>query len=80
MVLKHKLADSPVFFSDKITREIGITEQAHFIDIKDAKAWADKILSCCQNNRQRTDDEIKAAGYDIAGEIEKVQQFYLNVR
>ncbi|MBQ3366828.1 MAG: glycosyltransferase family 1 protein [Acidaminococcaceae bacterium] len=70
----------PCFFSDKITREIGITEQAHFIDIKDAKAWADKILSCCQNNRQRTDDEIKAAGYDIAGEIEKVQQFYLNVR
>lgn len=68
----------PCFFSDTITREIGITERAHFIGIQDAKVWAEQILSCTQADRKRTKEEIEAAGYDIVAEIEKVQQFYLN--
>ena len=68
----------PCFFSDTITREIGITERAHFIGIQDAKAWAEQILSCSQADRKRTKEEIEAAGYDIVAEIEKVQQFYLH--
>ena len=68
----------PCFFSDTITREIGITELAHFIGIQDAQAWAEQILSSCTTERKRTKKEIEAAGYDIVAEIEKVQQFYLN--
>ena len=68
----------PSFFSDTITREIGITELAHFIGIQDVQAWVEQILSGCQTDRKRTNEEIKSAGYDIASEIEKVQQFYLN--
>lgn len=68
----------PCVFSDTIPREIGITELAHFMEIQDARAWAEQILSCSQTERKRTKEEIKAAGYDIAAEIEKVQQFYLH--
>jgi glycosyltransferase involved in cell wall biosynthesis len=68
----------PCFFSDTIPREVGITEQAHFIGVQDAQAWAEQILSSCTTERKRTKKEIEAAGYDIVAEIEKVQQFYLN--
>ena len=76
--IEAQVSGLPCFFSDTITREIGITELASFIEIIDAKAWAERILSCCQTERKHTNEEIKAAGYDIAVEIEKVQQIYLN--
>ena len=68
----------PCFFSDTITREIGITELAHFIGLQDVQTWAEQILSCCPVEHMRTNDAIKSAGYDITTEIKKVQQFYLN--
>ena len=68
----------PCFFSDTITKEVGITELAHFIGLQDTEEWVNQIVIYCQPKRKQMYDEIKSAGYDIFTEIEKVQQFYLN--
>lgn len=70
----------PCFFSDTITREIGITEMAHFINLGDAKVWASQILATKNAERKSRTAEIGKAGYDIKKEIQKIQQFYLHCK
>lgn len=67
----------PCFFSDTITCELGITNLAHFISLKESPVhWADCIEQYSHISRRNMQVEIAEAGYDIDNEVQKVQAFY----
>ena len=77
--IEAQAAGLPCFFSDTITREVGITNLAHFYSLHmEPTQWAEKIALSIKSSRLNKREELKNAGYDINYEIEKVQQFYLN--
>lgn len=67
----------PSFFSDTITREIGITELAHFIGLDNTEMWAEQILASEETERTDRTSDIGSAGYDIEKEIQLIEEFYL---
>ena len=67
----------PCFFSDAITRELGITDLAHFISLEASpERWADAIEKYSRITRKNKQKEIADAEYDIDEEIKKIQAFY----
>lgn len=75
--IEAQAAGLPCFFSDVITKELGITELAHFISLKkEPKEWAINILKYSQISRQNMQKEIAIAGYDIQYEIKKLEKVY----
>ncbi len=76
--IEAQAAGLPCFFSDTITKEVGITDLAHFISLETSPAkWAEEILEKSQIPRRDTSEEIAAAGYDIEKEIGEMEKFYL---
>lgn len=75
--IEAQAAGLSCFFSDTITREVGITSLAHFISLKlKPEDWAEKILSEGVIKRRNMGDEIVGAGYDIKHEIGELEAFY----
>lgn len=75
--IEAQAAGLPCFFSDTITREVGITDLAHFISLKKKpEEWAEMILSESKVKRKNMEEEIIKAGYDIRREIGKLEKFY----
>lgn len=76
--IEAQAAGLPCFFSDTITREVGITKLAYFFPIQNnEKQWAEFIISTCKNKtRKNMEKEISNAGYDIQCEIHKIEDFY----
>ena len=76
--IEAQAAGLPCFFSDTITKEVGITDLAHFISLETSPTeWAEEILKKSQIPRRDTSEEIAAAGYDIEKEIREIEEFYL---
>ena len=76
--IEAQAAGLPCFFSDTITKEVGITDLAHFISLETSPTeWAEEILKKSQIPRRDTSEEIAAAGYDIEKEIGEMEKFYL---
>lgn len=76
--IEAQAAGLPCFFSDTITREVGLTELAHFVSLKDSSEdWAKKITVAHAVNREEAANQVKAAGYEIESVAQKVQDFYL---
>ncbi|MCB5702260.1 glycosyltransferase family 1 protein [Megasphaera elsdenii] len=76
--IEAQAAGLPCFFSDTITREVGLTELAHFVSLKDSSEdWAKKITVAHTVNRKEAVNQVKAAGYEIESVAQKVQDFYL---
>lgn len=76
--IEAQAAGLPCFFSDTITREVGLTELANFISLLDSsKDWAKKIAATHAVNREKAAAQVKLAGYDIEIVAQKVQDFYL---
>lgn len=66
--------------SDKITREMNITDLIDFLPIVGTeKEWAQKIESYrnCQTNRTEYAKKVTEAGYDIKEASLRMQEFYL---
>jgi glycosyltransferase involved in cell wall biosynthesis len=75
--IEAQAAGLPCFFSDTITREVEITDLAHFISLKKKpEEWAEMILSESKVKRKNMEEEIIKAGYDIRCEIDKLEKFY----
>lgn len=75
--VEAQAAGVPCFFSTNITREVGITDLAHFISLKKKpEEWAEMILSESKVKRKNMEEEIIKAGYDIRCEIGKLEKFY----
>lgn len=80
--VESQAAGLPVFFSDAVTREAGIEELGHFIELeKSAKEWADIIIpetSKLMQNRRGRKDYLKQNGFDAASEAERLTQYFEN--
>ena len=66
------------FFADTITRELSITNLAHYLSLDDSpKVWGNEI--CLNDNLERVDmsTDIKRSGYDIKTEIKKIEALYI---
>lgn len=76
--IEAQAAGLPCFFSDTITREVGLTELAHFISLEDSSEdWAKIITAANTMNREAAAGKVMSAGYDIESVAQKVQNFYL---
>lgn len=78
--VESQAAGLPSFFSDTITKELKITNLAHFISLETlTEEWAERILKESQIPRQDMQKKIAAAGYDIKQEIGKLMEYYKNL-
>lgn len=71
----------PVIVSDKITKEIALTDNVYFCSIdKGTASWLKIIKQCreCRNDREKYTLKICKAGYDISTTAQKLQKMYLS--
>jgi glycosyltransferase involved in cell wall biosynthesis len=75
--LEAQTAGLPCYFADTITRELGITDLAYYLPLKDAAAWADMILLRRNAVRHNMGQKLVDNGYDITKEVKRVENLYL---
>lgn len=76
--IEAQAAGLPCFFSDTITREVGLTELAHFISLeKSDEEWAKKIARSHCTERAKFANVVAEKGYDIHGISKKMEDIYL---
>lgn len=77
--IEAQACDLPLLLSDTVTKELGLLPSTQFISLDaGAKAWAGVILNSKQHNRRSRYEELKAAGYDIAFETERVEKLLID--
>lgn len=68
------------FFSDTITKELAITELAHFISLEESPVvWAEKMMEsglCYQ--RKTYKPELQNRGYDASINAKRMEEFYIS--
>ena len=70
----------PCLFSDNISSEVVITKQANTMSLKESpQAWANRILSLRRDKNLNVQGVMRAQGYDIKLEAEKLMKWYLNL-
>lgn len=77
--IEVQACDLPLLLSDTVTKELGLLPSTQFISLDaGAKAWAEVIVNSKQHNRQSRYEELKAAGYDIGNETERVEKLLID--
>ena len=77
-LIEAQAAGLKVFASDRITREVHLTEDIEFLPITiSPEVWADKILEKASEEKADNFDMVKNKGYDIQKNTEIFQDFYL---
>ncbi len=73
----------PCVFSDRITKELSLTDRAFFLSLlRPAAEWARFSVVAAgkgMENRERYADRVKEAGYDVADTARWLQEFYLGL-
>ncbi|MCD8129770.1 MAG: glycosyltransferase family 1 protein [Lachnospiraceae bacterium] len=70
----------PVVASDSITKEMAVTDLISFLPLTaSASEWARAVINAVEreSDRKSCAEKIKDAGYDIAVESKKMQEFYI---
>lgn len=68
----------PTVISDGVPIECKKTDLVEVVPLSaDAEIWADKVLEMGKKPREKTYEQIKAAGFDIEKSAEELQQFYI---
>lgn len=76
--IEAQACDLPLLLSDTVTKELGLLPSTQFISLDaGAKAWAEVIVNSKQHNRRSRYEELKAAGYDIGFETERVEKLLI---
>ena len=77
--IEAQACDLPLLLSDTVTKELGLLPSTHFISLEAGPtAWAEAIVNSKQHNRQSRYEELKAAGYDIGNETERVEKLLID--
>lgn len=77
--IEAQASDLPLLLSDTVTKELGLLSSTQFISLDaGAKAWAEVIVNSKQHNRRSRYEELKAAGYDIGFETERVEKLLID--
>lgn len=80
-VIEAQTAGLPCILSDRITREVKITEDACFLSLRDPlSVWAERILSFRGAVRRSAAEETRKAGFEICEQATKYQNFILSLR
>ena len=73
----------PVFFSNHVTSEIGLTENVFFLDLNSGpQLWAEKIKKFADGSKVERDkgiDVLKSKGYDINDMVKEIEEIYLKI-
>ena len=76
-VVEAQAAGLPCVLSDRITREVKITEETYFLSLRDSPgAWAERLLSFQGRERRDTAVEVWKAGFDIHEAAQKLESYY----
>lgn len=77
--IEAQASDLPLLLSDTVTKELELLPSTQFISLEAGPtAWAEAIVNSKQHNRQSRYEELKAAGYDIENETERVEKLLLD--
>lgn len=77
--IEAQASDLPLLLSDTVTKELGLLPSTQFISLEaGSTAWAEAIVNSKQHNRQSRYEELKAAGYDIGNETERVEKLLID--
>ena len=77
--IEAQASDLPLLLSDTVTKELGLLPSTQFISLEAGPtAWAKAIVNSKRHNRQSRYEELKAAGYDIENETERVEKLLLD--
>ena len=77
--IEAQASDLPLLLSDTVTKELGLLPSTQFISLEAGPtAWAEAIVNSKQHNRQSRYEELKAAGYDIGFETERVEKLLID--
>ena len=77
--IEAQASDLPLLLSDTVTKELGLLPSTQFISLEvGPTAWAEAIVNSKQHNRQSRYEELKAAGYDIGNETERVEKLLID--
>lgn len=77
--IEAQACDLPLLLSDTVTKELGLLPSTRFVSLDaGAKTWAEVIVNSKQHNRRSRYEELKAAGYDIAFETERVEKLLID--
>lgn len=73
--IEAQIARCKCFFSDKITRELKITDDSEFLEITNFKTWAKKIIDY-SNDMINKNNKFDYSKYDIKVNSKKLCEFY----
>lgn len=77
--IEAQASDLPLLLSDTVTKELELLPSTQFISlVAGAKAWAEVIVNSKKHNRRSRYEELKAAGYDIGFETERVEKLLID--
>lgn len=77
--IEAQASDLPLLLSDTVTKELGLLPSTQFISLEAGPtAWAEAIVNSKQHSRQSRYEELKAAGYDIGNETERVEKLLID--
>ena len=77
--IEAQACDLPLLLSDTVTKELGLLPSTQFISLEAGPtAWAEAIVNSKQHNRRSRYEELKAAGYDIGNETERVEKLLID--
>lgn len=78
-IIEAQASGLPCIISDKVPIECKKTDLVYQLELsKDASEWAEKIVEISDTKRRDTFEEIKAAGFDIMENTQKLLDFYLS--
>ncbi|MDE7193464.1 MAG: hypothetical protein K2O14_05785, partial [Oscillospiraceae bacterium] len=67
-------------FSDRVTREVKISDGAQFLSLKTPPAdWACAAIGCAKLRNGKAAEQVAEAGYDIGAEAEKLCGLYEDI-
>ncbi len=65
-------------FSDKVTKEVKLTDGAQFLSLKTPpRDWAFAVMSCSKLRNQNGAEQTAKAGYDIHEQAGYLLDYYL---
>lgn len=77
--IEAQASDLPLLLSDTVTKELGLLPSTQFISLEAGPTvWGEAIVNSKQHNRQSRYEELKAAGYDIGNETERVEKLLID--
>ena len=77
--IEAQASDLSLLLSDTVTKELGLLPSTQFISLEAGPTvWAEAVLNNKRHNRQSRYEELKAAGYDIENETERVEKLLLD--